>query len=68
MERDYQSDGSLKTGAAAVYRRNETVKDLNKFFVVDHKDGPTVGLANLKAYIKTLREEAENSCGGKKAE
>lgn len=62
MERDYDENGRLIRGAKAVYRKNESVEDLNKGLFVDSDTGPEDGLARLKAYIKELREEQEKGC------
>lgn len=52
IRRDYDDDGNIKAGAKPTYRQAITVADLNKHVVTDPK-----GWANLKAYIKILREE-----------
>ena len=62
FERDYGDDGRLKSGAKMFCRPNKLVSDLNKGLYIDSKDGPEEGIARLKAYIKTLREEGEKHC------
>lgn len=59
-QRDYNDDGSLKSSAKAFYRKNATVSDLNKAFVVDSPSGFEDGLASLKAYIRELRDHYQN--------
>lgn len=51
---DYDDNGKLKPDASPLYLDTVTVQDLNKNVCTDPD-----GLANLKAYIKELREELE---------
>lgn len=62
FSRDYDENGQLKPDAKPIYRSNANIADLNKAFLIDHPNGFPTGLANLKAYIKTLREEYERQC------
>jgi predicted nucleotidyltransferase len=57
LKEDYDSNGRLKPDAKAEFRDNRDITDLDKAFIVDSKEGFETGLARLKAYIKTLREE-----------
>lgn len=60
---DYNDDGTLKKGAVATYRPNKTVQDLSKAMVIDSPTGFEDGLAELKTYIKRLRDHLA-SCQG----
>lgn len=57
LDKDLTSDGYLKAGAVPEYRRAASVQDLNKYACTDPD-----GLAELKRYIKQLREKYENEC------
>jgi hypothetical protein len=55
--KDYDDEGNLKPGAAASYKPASKIEDLNKNATTDPK-----GLANLKAYLRKLREESKSRC------
>jgi hypothetical protein len=59
LETDYDENGNRKPEAKAIYRSNVTIDDLNKAMVIDSATGFEDGLAELKAYIKLLREAYE---------
>lgn len=65
LKTDYDDNGKLKPGAAPVYRSNVTVDDLNKATLIDSPTGFEDGLADLKSYIKKLREAYEEQCRSK---
>lgn len=52
---DYDDKGFLLPNATPLYRPAFTVDDLNKYTVMD-----IASWANMKAYIKKMREEYEN--------
>ena len=54
--RDYDDDGRLFATAKPLYKPANTIEDLNKNACTDPD-----GLANLKAFIKLLREEYKRS-------
>lgn len=61
LSSDYNDDGTLKASAIPVYKPNAMIQDLNKALIIDSPTGFEDGLANLKAYIKDLRD-AYNQC------
>lgn len=54
LKRDYEPSGSIKPNAVPQVIPLKGMEDLNKFICTDPD-----GFANLKAYIKALREEAK---------
>lgn len=55
LKEDYNDDGSLKPGVKPRIKQISSLADVDKHAVTDPQ-----GLANLKAYAKTLREELAN--------
>lgn len=55
--RDYDDNGNLTPGAKPSYKPLSSLNDINKNAMTDPK-----GLANLKAYIRKLRNEANQRC------
>lgn len=55
LKEDYNEDGSLKPGVKPRVRQISSLVDVDKHACTD-----PVGLANLKAYIKKVREELAN--------
>lgn len=59
LKTDYDENGKLRREAVAKYKPNVHIKDLNKATVLDSETGFEDGLAEVKAYIKNLREAYE---------
>ncbi len=57
MARDYDESGQLLPSAKPTFRPASVIKDVNKYMAIDTK-----GLANLKTYINTLRDELSRRC------
>lgn len=55
--RDYDNTGERIPGAKPTYKPLTSLNDINKSVMTD----PT-GFANLKAYLRKLRDEATRSC------
>lgn len=58
MATDYDNEGNLLPTAKAHYKDNKEISDLDKALVVDSEQG----IANLKKYLKDLRDAAAASC------
>jgi hypothetical protein len=56
METDYDADGIRKPEAKPIYRDNPTIKDLNKFMVIDGPTGTVDGQAALSAWLQKVRK------------
>lgn len=55
--KDYDDNGNLVASAKPTYKSLSSLDDINKNATTDPK-----GLANLKAYIRKLRDEASSRC------
>lgn len=55
LKKDYDDNGNIKPGAVPVVKPISTIEDLDKYAVTDPQS-----LANLKAYVKQLREAYQN--------
>lgn len=60
--KDFKDDGNIKPGIKPHFYAIPNLKALNKYFTVTSEAGPVAALARLKAYVKKLREEADNGC------
>lgn len=57
LKRDYNDDGTLKPTAKPTFRQFRIIDDGNKYISMDPDS-----FAQLKAYIKLLREEYQKGC------
>lgn len=63
MQKDYDENGNLNSGAVPTYFPLKTINDVNKSLVIPF-DGDGHDIANLKSYIEEMRKEYQNQCGG----
>lgn len=56
IQKDYNDDGTIKGDAKPIYKPAATVEDLNKNICTNPD-----GWANLKAYMKKLREACKEA-------
>lgn len=59
LKTDYNDDGTIKADAKPTYMPASVIEDLNKDICTDPDS-----FANLKAYIKTMREEFDKCKSG----
>lgn len=67
LRNDYDDSGNLKAGVKPVCRKNESLADLNKAVLFDKDPAGNVhhfedALAEMKAWIKNLREAYDRDC------